>query len=121
MKVRKFERDYGQILEYEFINAYPTSITSMPVSYDTSSLLKCTVSFSYIRYILKPPTTQPTLSSLSNLTNKQAATFNGAAFNPNANLGLDYSKFTTTGGVTYPSTQASGNTVAAAFNSPSLI
>jgi hypothetical protein len=25
----------------------------MPVSYDTSSLLKCTVSLSYVRYILK--------------------------------------------------------------------
>ena len=35
---------------YNFVNSYPLSITSMPVSYDTSSLLKCTVSFSYIRY-----------------------------------------------------------------------
>ena len=50
--VRKFERDYGPGLEYEFIRAYPISITSMPVSYDTSSLLKCSVSFTYLRYIV---------------------------------------------------------------------
>ena len=52
LKVRKFERDYGPGLEYEFIRAYPISITSMPVSYDTSSLLKCSVSFTYLRYIV---------------------------------------------------------------------
>jgi hypothetical protein len=50
--VRKFERDYRPGLEYEFIRAYPISITSMPVSYDASSLLKCSVSFTYLRYIV---------------------------------------------------------------------
>ena len=48
--VRKFEKDHQNILEYEFVNAFPLAISSMPVSYDTSSLLKCTVSMSYIRY-----------------------------------------------------------------------
>ena len=38
-------------LTYSFINAYPISIASMPVTYDSSSLLKCTVSFTYSRYI----------------------------------------------------------------------
>ena len=51
--VRKFERDYKQLLEYEFVRAFPLAISSMPVYYDTSSLLKCTVSFSYIRYVMK--------------------------------------------------------------------
>ena len=59
LKVTKFERTSkneksknheGATLTYNFVNAFPLSITSMPVSYDTSSLLKCTVSFSYIRY-----------------------------------------------------------------------
>jgi len=62
--ITKFERDYDPTepaqkkepdkdrpLTYEFINAYPISITSMPVSYDTSQLLKCTVSFTYSRYV----------------------------------------------------------------------
>lgn len=62
--ITKFERDYDPTepaqrkelgkdrpLTYQFINAYPISITSMPVSYDTSQLLKCTVSFTYSRYV----------------------------------------------------------------------
>jgi len=53
LKITKFERDYSNRLEYEFIRSYPISISSMPVSYDSSSLLKCTVSMTYIRYIVK--------------------------------------------------------------------
>lgn len=53
MEVTKFERDYnGRYLTYKFVNFFPISVNSMPVSYDTSSLLKCTVSMSYIRYYL---------------------------------------------------------------------
>ena len=51
--ITKFERDYTTALEYKFIRAYPISIASMPVSYDSSQLLKCTVSFSYTRYVRK--------------------------------------------------------------------
>jgi len=40
-------------LTYKFINAYPMAISSMPVSYDSSSVLKCTVSFTYIRYVIE--------------------------------------------------------------------
>ena len=43
-------RHYGPVLTYRFIRAYPISISSMPVSYESSQLLKCTVSFSYMRY-----------------------------------------------------------------------
>ena len=39
-------------LVYKFMNAYPISIDSMPVSYDSSQLLKCTVSFTYSRYVI---------------------------------------------------------------------
>lgn len=52
LQVIKFERDYQNTLVYDFVNAFPISVSSMPVSYDSSSLLKCTVSMSYIRYIL---------------------------------------------------------------------
>jgi hypothetical protein len=51
--IKKFERDYsGRVLQYRFLNAYPISINSMPVSYDSSQLLKCTVSFNYSRYVI---------------------------------------------------------------------
>lgn len=62
LKVTKFERTSksekstnheGNTLIYNFVNAFPLSITSMPVSYESSSLLKCTVSFSYIRYYIE--------------------------------------------------------------------
>ena len=66
--INKFERDYdGRILVYKFINAYPISIDSMPISYDSSQLLKCTVSFNYSRYVVstdlnvRPTTTEPEL------------------------------------------------------------
>lgn len=44
----------GSSVYYTFFNAFPISITSMPVSYDSSSLLKCTVSFTYDRYVVSP-------------------------------------------------------------------
>ena len=55
LKITKFERGYtNSTLRYEFVGAYPISITSMPVSYDASSLLKCSVSLTYTRFILLP-------------------------------------------------------------------
>ena len=73
LKVLKFEKDYddqtndikgtmgsrsykirngtGRSLTYEFIRSYPKAITSMPVTYDASSLLKCSVQMTYVRYV----------------------------------------------------------------------
>ena len=64
LRVVKFERDFdgsfkgnnGVVnptangLTYHFVRAFPIAVASMPISYDASSLLKCTVSMSYIRY-----------------------------------------------------------------------
>ena len=55
----KYATTKGNVLVYKFINAFPISITSMPVSYDSSSLLKCSVSLSYIRYLMMPTGTDP--------------------------------------------------------------
>ena len=52
LQVTKFEKDYNQALTYQFIRSYPIQITSMPVSYDGSDLLKCSVAMTYIRYIV---------------------------------------------------------------------
>jgi len=60
LQVIKFERDYSSQLVYDFIRAYPISIQSMPVSYDSSSLLKCTVSMTYIRYVVTGRPYSPT-------------------------------------------------------------
>ena len=40
-------------LHYTFVNAFPINVASMPVQYESSDLLKLTVSFSYIRYVLE--------------------------------------------------------------------
>ena len=54
--ITKFEKDYeGRYLQYQFVNAFPISINSIPVSYQASELLKCTVSFTYSRYVMSKP------------------------------------------------------------------
>ena len=48
----KFEKDArGQNLAYTFIRAFPINMVKTPVRYDASEILKCQVSFSYIRYV----------------------------------------------------------------------
>lgn len=64
--ITKFERDYGRsanalsfgiadspYLRYSLLEAYPISINSIPVSYEASSVLKVTVSFTFSRYIVQ--------------------------------------------------------------------
>ena len=64
-------------LTYTFINTYPISIASMPVSYESSSLLKCRVSMTYSRY-----TTTPGNSDASDpvLNPRGMAGFNASSF-----------------------------------------
>jgi len=61
--VTKFERNFridgkGKVLEtppmltYKFINAFPSNLTSMQLSYEGSSITKTSVSFNYDRYVV---------------------------------------------------------------------
>ena len=115
LTVTKFERDYTQTLEYKFIRAFPISINSMPVSYDSSSLLKCTVSMSYIRYVLiqgsNKAQSQSTTTSTGDpsgpnftATPQQIAQVNG--FNSNIDLSSITGRITP-GGVPFDSAGAS--------------
>ena len=52
MTITKFEKNLERTLMYEFKNAFPKSITSLPVTYGTADLMKVTVSFNYDRYIV---------------------------------------------------------------------
>jgi len=88
LTITKFERtsknkksaDHeGNTLIYNFVNSYPISITSMPVSYDASSLLKCTVSFSYIRYYVGA---KDFPSDFKSTDEKNSRSPNGAADSP---------------------------------------
>ena len=63
--ITKFERSYdidGSNIKYTFVKAFPISISSMPVSYDSSNLLKCTVGFTYLRYFTGASEGKPTPS-----------------------------------------------------------
>ena len=76
LKIIKFEKDLNSQLQYTFIRSYPRSITSMPVTYDGSSLLKCSVQMSYIRYVMKAVTNNNRETVISD-------PFSQAAFNAN--------------------------------------
>jgi len=109
LTVTKFERDYKQQLKYNFVRAFPLSISSMPVSFDASSLLKVTVSMSYIRYYVlnlpkqrsAPPTqTAPDQAAI----NKFAF---ASAFDPKLKLtDIDFSQYNNFNGIDF-STAAS--------------
>ena len=119
----KNERYISKPLIYEFINSYPISVASMPVSYDSSSLLKCSVSFSYIRYIFQSkiekdyppygPSSEPPTKATGdpsgpnfNATPQQLAQINTQAFSPNVDLSSVTGNITP-GGVPFNSAGAS--------------
>ena len=63
----KFEKDHFShqsnlprtTLHYTFVNAFPKSLTAMPVSYEGSQILRCSVSFNFIRYVSERKTRVP--------------------------------------------------------------
>ena len=63
ISITKFERDFlsnpnnpksptetQNLLTYQFIDAFPTNITALPLSYEGSTITKTTINFSYTRY-----------------------------------------------------------------------
>ena len=78
MVIRKFERDHNGMLEYEFVRSFPKSISSMPVSYEASSLLKCSVQMTYVRYVVRPATPSGQIGSVNPF---EQAQFNSGGLN----------------------------------------
>jgi hypothetical protein len=100
MFVQKFERDFfGNYLEYTFVKAYPIAISGMPISYNSSELLKCTVAFTYNRYVLQSNAnkleSEPGTQTAPGVPNNpfglspeiQAAVNSGSIYSQNLNLG----------------------------------
>lgn len=62
--ITKFERDFyidpntrdvertPSMLTYKFINAFPTNLTALPLTYEGSTITKTTVTFNYDRYVI---------------------------------------------------------------------
>jgi len=97
LEVTKFERTgkgnsyTGSTLIYNFVDAFPISVSSMPVSYESSSLLKCSVSFSYIRYYLD--FLKSVIAKPENFTSPTPG--NSAQFNTDQFKGIEYDTFST--------------------------
>lgn len=53
-KIVKFDRDYNNILEYNFYGLFPVALDAVNVSYQGSEVLKATVTFNYERYVCGP-------------------------------------------------------------------
>jgi hypothetical protein len=109
--ITKFERSAltntaSSTLRYQFFKAFPISINSMPVSYDSSSLLKCTVSFTYSRYLINNNYKSPEKDIVPNLNAPAIAEFNTSKlsnnisdqyynnFGDNTQNSTDFKKFT---------------------------
>ena len=50
IKIQKFDKDHFRSVEYNFLNCFPVSVSSMPVAYDGNQVLECQVTFAYDRY-----------------------------------------------------------------------
>lgn len=50
-KVTKFNRDYSNQLEYNFVGLFPIAMGSVSLSYDSSSIMTVSATFNYERYI----------------------------------------------------------------------
>jgi hypothetical protein len=51
VRIFKFDRDYRREIEYNFRGLFPLNISSIPVSYMSSEVMKVSASFQYDRYI----------------------------------------------------------------------
>ena len=47
---KRFESGQSKMMSYEFVNAWPTNLTSMRVAYGDSNVLRCAVQFAYDRF-----------------------------------------------------------------------
>jgi len=50
-KIIKFDRDYNAEIEYNFFGLFPLSLSSIPVQYSGSDVLKVNATFNYERYV----------------------------------------------------------------------
>lgn len=127
-RVVKFEKSKGgsrlaqreYTLTYNFIGAFPISITSIPLSYDSSDLLKVTVSMTYLRYFLDSNSTgalrlediatqSPDAQAASNASQFENPQF-GTAEIQNSLSGTG-ALATNTGGVPTQAANSAGNSV----------
>jgi len=79
--IKKFEKDYNRVLEYKFLKAYPLSINSMPVTYEASQVLKCTVNFNFSRYLVETRHNIPPIQLFDGPVQENGVTNNAITLN----------------------------------------
>ena len=52
MYINKFEKNFKRSMRYRFVNVFPKSMSTNPVTYGPADILKVSVSFNYARYIV---------------------------------------------------------------------
>ena len=100
MSVAKYNKDYFEsgigFLYYCFIRAWPLSISSTPVNYDSGSILKLNVTFRYERYVMENVTQgmirsgwkgysdsfDPWMGRYDDLIKNSTNTYGGTSVNP---------------------------------------
>ena len=99
LELTKFEKnlDFGgvgrtKIMTYKFVNVFPLAINSMPVSYNSSQLLRCSVGMAYSRYFVTQGAGGKVDSFLS--TDDVGRDFDNSFFGSPANAEA-FSEFTT--------------------------
>ena len=99
LELSKFEKnlEFGgvgrtKIITYKFVNVFPLAINSMPVSYNSSQLLRCSVGMAYSRYFVTQGAEGKVDSFLS--TDDVGRDFDNSFFGSPANAEA-FSEFTT--------------------------
>ena len=123
ISITKFEKDFlvnpndpdsptnnQNLLTYQFIDAFPTNITALPLSYEGSTITKTTINFSYTRYTtlkhigveITPNTSSSTNpanpdqpKSTTNSNQYYGPAFNGDPYTINQNIPGAFSSDTT--------------------------
>ena len=53
LSIVKFDKNGNNQLKYDFVNSFPKSLNTTPVSYGQAEVMKVTVTFAYDRYIMR--------------------------------------------------------------------
>ena len=76
MTITKFERNVesSNKIKYAFINAFPKTVSAIPISYGGADILKVSVSFNYDRYVIISAFSEfENSSNTSNISNNKEA------------------------------------------------
>lgn len=77
-QIIKFDRDYNNEIEYNFFGLFPIDLSSTPVKYEESDILKATATFSFDRYVSGKV---DSYSESRGVTNNVLSNFTGLSLN----------------------------------------